>query len=112
MRIKEEIKKSGYFWLPSTPHKKIPGKLHIYDGGNIELEVFGWLDESDEAINSIINNKREIGRILGFIEKYDNVTLNNCYYGNTKNFSGENGEIFTAEINVRQAYRERSINLI
>ena len=33
LRIKEEFKKSGYFWLPSNPENKIPGTLTIKDGG-------------------------------------------------------------------------------
>ena len=31
MRIKEELKKSGYFWLPENENKKIPGTLSILD---------------------------------------------------------------------------------
>lgn len=37
MRIKEEWKKSGCFWLPDNEDKKIPGTLSILDGGEIEL---------------------------------------------------------------------------
>ena len=51
MRIKEELKKSGYFWLPENEDKKIPGNLSILDGGEIELEVVGLFDESIEALN-------------------------------------------------------------
>ena len=36
MRIKEELKRSGYFWLPSEPDEKLPGTLSISDGGFIE----------------------------------------------------------------------------
>ena len=45
MRIKEEFKKLGYFWLPSAPDEKVPGTLSISDGGNIELEVLHRLGE-------------------------------------------------------------------
>ena len=48
MRIKEEIKRSGYFWLPSASEKKLPGTLTISDGGKIELEVVGLFDETVE----------------------------------------------------------------
>jgi ApeA N-terminal domain 1 len=44
MRIKEEFKKSGYFWLPSTPGRRVPGTLYISDGGAIELELIEPLD--------------------------------------------------------------------
>jgi hypothetical protein len=37
MRIKEEYKRSGYFWLS--------------DGGEIELEIVGLFDESIKALN-------------------------------------------------------------
>lgn len=50
MRIREEFKKTGYFWLPSGPEKKIPGTLVISDGGEIELEVVGLFDESIEGL--------------------------------------------------------------
>lgn len=78
MRIKEEFKKSGYFWLPSDPERKIPGTLVITDGGNIELEVVGLFDESIEGLNG--NGK--LGRIVGHIEKHGLVTLDDCFYTN------------------------------
>ena len=78
MRIKEEFKKSGYFWLPSDPERKIPGTLVITDGGNIELEVVGLFDESIEGLNG--NGK--LARIVGHIEKHGLVTLDDCFYKN------------------------------
>lgn len=62
MRVKEKIKKSGYFWLPSVPEKKIAGTLNISDGGKIELEVAGLFDENIE--------RGKFERIVGQIEKY------------------------------------------
>ena len=82
MRIKEEFKKSGYFWLPSFPEKKIPGTLVITDGGEIELEVVGLFDESPEGITRALNGKDEFDRIVGHIEKHGLVTLENCFYKN------------------------------
>ncbi len=87
MRIKEEFKKSGYFWLPSAPERRIPGTLVITDGGNIELEVVGLFDESIEGLNRAINNKDEkLERIIGHIEKHGLVTLDGCFY-KSKNIS-------------------------
>ncbi|WP_293391509.1 hypothetical protein [Nevskia sp.] len=60
MRIKDEFKKSGYFWLASGPEKKIPGTLVITDGGNIELEVVGLFDESIEGFKEALNNPRRV----------------------------------------------------
>jgi ApeA N-terminal domain 1 len=75
MRIKEEFKRSGYFWLPSAPEKRIPGTLSISDGGNIELEIMGLLEEAN-AFTYDLNLKR----IVGNIEKDGLVTLDDCSY--------------------------------
>lgn len=80
MRIKEKIEKSGYFWLPSAPERKIPGTLIITDGGNIELEVVGLFDESIEGLNRALKGEDKPRRIVGHIEKYGLVTLDNCFY--------------------------------
>ncbi|RKU16416.1 hypothetical protein C6503_12370 [Candidatus Poribacteria bacterium] len=87
MRIKEEFKKSGYFWLPSAPNKKFPGTLSISDGGVIDLEVVelfepvDW-DSSDwESIRNRLNWEpafsNHFKRIVGHIET-DEITLDGC----------------------------------
>lgn len=86
MRIKEEFKKSGYFWLPFAPERKIPGLLSIKDGGDIELEIVGLFDETFEGLNKALNGKEKIDRIIGNIEKHGSVTLDGCFYKN-KNFA-------------------------
>jgi len=70
VRIKEEFKRTGYFWLPSSPEKKVPGTLSIADGGNIELETLGLFEKRN-------NNLK---RIVGYIEKEGYVTLDDCFY--------------------------------
>ncbi len=82
MRINEEWKKSGYFWLPQNEDKKIPGTLSILDGGKIELEVVGLFDESIVTLNG----NDDLSRIIGHIEKDGIVTLEDCFY-RTKNIS-------------------------
>ena len=82
MRIREEYKKSGYFWLPDNEDNKIPGTLTISDGGEIELEVVGLFDESIKALNG----KDDLSRIIGSVEKDGLITLENCFYKN-KNIS-------------------------
>ncbi len=114
MRIKEEFKKSGYFWLPSAPDKKIPGTLIITDGGNIELEVVGLFDESIEGLNKALNGKDELERIVGHIEKHGLVTLEDCFYKN-KNISF--GGISKSSVHVNKAllgvaYDDKEIVLI
>lgn len=76
MRIKEEYKKTGYFWLPGKVEKKIPGILSINDGGKVELEIVGHFDESVESLNG----NDEIDRIIGHVEKDGLVTLDYCFY--------------------------------
>lgn len=87
MRIKEEFKKSGYFWLPSEPDKRLPGTLSISDGGNIELEVLHQLDDMSPPFSDVSFGGFDGGgkRIVGVIENNDilnnkMVTLENCYY--------------------------------
>ena len=72
MRIKEEFKEYGYFWLPSVPDKRIPGILSISDGGSIELEVFGVFGEYGE-------NSKLIERIVRHIRQEGFITLDGCY---------------------------------
>ena len=76
MRIKEEYKKSGYFWLPDNESKKIPGTLTISDGGSIELEVVGLFDESIKSLNG----EDDLSRIIGHVEKDGLITLEKCFY--------------------------------
>lgn len=82
MRIKEEYKKSGYFWLPDNEDKKIPGTLTISDGGDIELEVVGLFDESIKALHG----EDDLSRIVGHVEKDGLITLEKCFY-KKKNFA-------------------------
>jgi len=83
LRVKENIEKAGYFWLPFAPDRKIPGTLIIKDGGNIELEVVGLFDESLEGVNRTLKGQYELGRIVGHIETYGLVTLDDCFYKKT-----------------------------
>ena len=78
MRIKEEFKRSGYFWLPSEPDEKLPGTLSISDGGHIELEVIGRFENRVEVLLNA--DLQPIKRIVGHIEKDGFVTLDDCYY--------------------------------
>ena len=81
MRLKEEIERSGHFWLPSNPDRKVPGKLTIFDGGRIELEILGLFDESIEALEHFFDGENtRIERIFGYVEKDGLVTLCDCFY--------------------------------
>jgi len=82
MRIEEEYKKTGYFWLPEEEENKIPGILSIDDGGKIELEIVGHFDEGLKPLSGDGN----LSRIIGHVEKDGLVTLDDCFY-TKKNFS-------------------------
>lgn len=78
MRIKNEFKKSGYFWLPAKPEKKVPGTLSVTEGGDIQLELIGLFDESVEGMNNYMKGNDNPKRIVGQIEGGTFVTLENC----------------------------------
>lgn len=101
MRIKEEFRKSGYFWLPSAPDRRVPGTLIISDGGLIELEVVGLFDESIEGLNRALNGNDELKRVVGHVEKHGMVTLDDCFY-KKKNIAF--GGISKSTIHVNRAF--------
>lgn len=78
MRVEQEYKKTGYFWLPESEENKIPGVLTISDGGKIELEIVGHFNDD---IQAAIDNDA-ISRIIGHVEGDGLVTLNDCFYTN------------------------------
>jgi len=112
LRIKEEFKQSGYFWLPSAPERKMPGTLIITDGGNIELEVVGWFEEIIEWLNTAQNGKDELERIIGHIEDHGLVTLEDCFY-KKKSISDVGGiskfSVFVNKALIGVAYEDNGI---
>jgi len=76
MRVEEEYKKAGYFWLPEKEENKIPGILSISDGGEVELEIVGHFDEGLTSLN----DDDDLSRIIGHVEKDGLITLDNCFY--------------------------------
>ena len=89
MRMNEELRKSGNFWLPASPTHTIPGTLVISDGGRVELEIVGTL-EPPEIFIEAINNNRQPERINGNIESFGHLTLLGCFYRNRNpNISGQ-----------------------
>ena len=82
MRIDEKIEKTGFFWLPENEDFKIPGILTIKDGGEIELEIVGHFNSDLEYSNGMDN----MLRVIGHVEKFGLVTLDDCFYIN-KNLS-------------------------
>ena len=77
MKIKEEIKKSGDFWLPTIPDRKVPGTLSISAEGGIELEILRSLEPNIEAFSRNIGG---FNRVVGHVQEYGYVTLDGCQY--------------------------------
>ena len=77
MRIKEEIKRSGDFWLPSFPENKVNGTLSISDGGDITLELTQSFDPSIKAQLSP-THPDSLNPILGHVKKYGYVMIDRC----------------------------------
>ena len=102
MRIKEEIKRVGEFWLPASPKNKISGTLLISDGGNTKLELAEPLDSSLSAMFSF--NSDNLGRILGHVETDGPVTLDNCYYINNRRSIVRGGLIASDIIGVNRVF--------
>jgi hypothetical protein len=89
MRVKEELKLSGYFWLPGRINNKIPGTLFISDGGEIVLDIVGSFDESIDGFKNMFTGDAKLERINGHVEKFGLVTLDGCIYKNRNiSFSG------------------------
>lgn len=97
MRIEEEYKKTGYFWLPEKEDNKVPGVLSIDHDGGIELEIVGHFTDEIDALT----RDDDLTRILGHIEKDGLVTLDHCFY-TQKNVSF--GGISKSKILVNKAF--------
>ena len=84
MKVKKNIKKIGYFWLPSNPNKKLAGILNIKDGGDISIELHGLFGSNPYEEITLW----QLDVILCDIEEYGKVTLIDCKYTHGKK-SGE-----------------------
>ena len=78
MRIKKKIERTGRFWLPAEPDRKVPGMLSISDGGYIELKLIG----------SLVAFYEKVERIIGQIEREGSVTLDECFCTSEKSSQG------------------------
>jgi len=76
MKIKKNIEKIGYFWLPNNPEHKLAGILSIEDGGKINLQLHGLfgINPSDQ---STLNN---FDIILGDVDEDGAITLIDSNY--------------------------------
>lgn len=79
MRIKEEIKRSGTFWLPSNPQRRISGTLSILEGGDVKLELTEPLDTSSIQALFDYSSVDSLNQILGHVEKDGPIMIDRCY---------------------------------
>lgn len=77
MKIKEEIKKSGTFWLPSSP-ERVSGVLSVSNERGIELEVAKSLVNDPASIASLFYNPDSLFQVIGHIQEYGFVILDGC----------------------------------
>ena len=82
MKIKEEIKKSGDFWLPTAPDRKVQGTLSISAEGGIELEILQPLEQPLESnVEAMFSrNMKGFNRVVGHVQEYGYITLDSCQY--------------------------------
>ena len=77
MKIKEEIKKSGNFWIPQS-HEPVSGVLSISNERGIELETAKSLVHDPASIVSSFVNLDNVFQVIGHIQEYGFVILDGC----------------------------------
>ena len=77
MKIKEEIKKSGVFWIPPLP-EPMPGVLSISNEKGIVLEVDKSLINDPASLISPFTNLDNVFQVIGHIQEDGFVILDGC----------------------------------
>lgn len=96
MKIKEEIKKSGTFWLP-TFTKEVSGVLSISNESGIVLEVAQPFVNNPASIASVFTNLDSFFRVVGHIQEFGFVILDGCQTP-TSGFNFNYGLIQTSRV--------------
>ncbi len=78
MKIKEEIKKSGKFWIPQSS-EPVAGVLSISNERGIELEASESLISDPESIARQYTNLDSFYPVIGHIQEFGFVILDDCY---------------------------------
>lgn len=95
MRVKDGLKRAGFFWLPDSADNKVPGILTVENGGSTTLEITGSFD-NETASRVLATENSLLKRIIGRVEKDGYVTLENSIY--TKRNLSLRGNIHTSSI--------------
>jgi len=103
MRVTQEYKGLGEFWLPSDLESTVFGNLSISDGSKVQLELFGPFDPDSHKLNG--PDLDEIDRINGYLEDGQYVTLERCL-PMEQNLKGSNPgrTVVKSIIHVHQAF--------
>ena len=104
MRIKEEFKRAGVFWLPSSPQEQVPGTLSISDGGDIKLELTQPIDISSLQALFGYSSDDSLSHILGHVEKDGPVIIDRCYHMSKKRNIAHSGLIASDVILAYRAF--------
>ena len=96
MKIKEEIKKSGTFWLPPYREKML-GILSISNEKGIELEVDQSFVNDPASIVNLFDNPDNLYQVVGHIQEYGFVILDGCQTS-TGGFNFNYGLIQTSRV--------------
>lgn len=82
MKIKEEIKKTGAFWIPPFP-EPVRGVLSISNERGIEMEVAQSLVNDPASILSPFRNLDNVFQVIGHIQEFGFLILDGCYISNS-----------------------------
>ncbi len=96
MKIKEEIKKSGNFWIPQSP-EPVTGVLSISNERGIELEVAKSLINDPLSIVNLFNNPDSLFSVIGHIQEYGFIILDGCQIS-SGGFNFNLGQIQTSQV--------------
>ncbi len=83
MKIKEEIKKTGTFWIPSFA-EPVSGVLSISNERAIELEVAQSLVHDPANIVRPLTNLDNEFQVIGHIQEFGFLILDGCYVSNSE----------------------------
>ena len=96
VKIKEEIKKSGKFWIPQSS-EPVTGVLSISNERGIELEVAESLVSDPTSIVRLFNNPNSLFGVIGHIQEYGFVILDGCQIS-SGGFNFNLGQLQTSQV--------------
>lgn len=85
INLEQQLEYKGYWYLPSSPDKKIAGILTYYPNDKIVLELIGCFN--DPFISLLEDNEENV--IYGKTSDAKDITLLQCHQSGTANFSAE-----------------------